>query len=225
MANIFYAIYRAAKRVPGVALAVNAGLRTARNIFWSHRPMAQTPDGQLPESYISFVASEIQGGDFTLIEVGAGEGRVLRHLARLFPSAKFIGIDIQKAAVLSGNAKIAEQGVANVRLLCKSCLDEDVDWNCDYLISRTALIYLNRQEVETFLGRRLPQVRRKFLLQEIVSLSETTGVSHFFANPISALAQRISGGKFTSRMELLDYAPWKRDGHWSGANIVLKRMD
>ena len=74
------------------------------------------------------------------------------------------------------------------------------------------------------LRKRLPQVRRALLLQEIMSLTGKTEVSHFFANPLMDLALDAGGGQFSASVRLLDYAPWKQDSRWSGADITVRRM-
>ena len=123
----------------------------------------------------------------------------------------------------AGEAELQKQGIGNVRLVCASCLNDTLDWNCDYLVSRTALIYLNHREMEAFLQKRLPLVRRKMLLEEIVSLTGRTESSHFFAHPLGIMAQAVGEGRFVPFQTLLDYPPWKRAGFWSGATIVVAR--
>jgi hypothetical protein len=220
---MLYRTYRAAKRIPGIGRLANSLLRVTRNFFWSRRPASSPAGASLPEDYIAFVKTGISGEGFTLVEVGAGDGRVLTQLAALYPAARFIGVDIQKAAVAEGNRYIAEQGIANVTLFCASCLEDASPWDCDYLISRTALIYLNRQEMDVFLAKRLPQVRRKLLLQEIVSLTGKTEVSHFFAHPLGEMAERAGKSAFTASTRLVAYGPWKRENQWSGADVTIKR--
>jgi len=220
---MLYQIYRASKRVPGIRALTNVGLRLTRNVFWSLRPAPSVAAVELPNDYIAFVEAGISDEIFTLIEVGAGDGRVLRELAARYPAARFIGVDIQKAAVNEGNRYLAEHGIANVQLLCASCLEDTISWECDYLISRTALIYLNRQEIEKFLRKRLPQVRRALHLLEIVSLTEKTQVSHFFANPLGDLAAAAGGGAFAVSTRLVDCESWKMENLWSGAEVVIRR--
>jgi len=221
---MFYQLYRAAKRIPGIGALADMVLRTTRNIFWSLRPAPSTSLVVLPEDYIAFVESHILDDVFTLVEVGAGDGRVLRQLAARFPAAHFIGVDIQRAAVAEGSRHIAEYGIDNVELVCASCLEDTLSWSCDYLISRTALIYLNRREIELFLRKRLPEVRQALLLQEVVSLNTDTHASHFFAHPLGTLAEAAGQGAFTASTRLVDYGPWRRGNCWSGAEVIIRRI-
>jgi hypothetical protein len=211
------------KRVPGLAIIVNTGLRVARGVFWSYRPAPDTADTRVPWEYISFLESEIAGDVFTFVEVGAGDGRVLRHLATRYPRARFIGLDIQKAAVAQGMEFLKGRGLTNVELIRASGIDEGVVLDCDYLASRAALIYLNRREISTFFRIWLPRIRRELLLQEIVSLTNRTESSYFFAHPLPLLAEEAGGDAYAAHVQLLDYAPWKQEGRWSGADIVIHR--
>ena len=182
----------------------------------------------MPTEFLSFVTEQLSGVSavFKLIEVGCGDGRVLRHLAEHFPTAHFVGIDLQKAAVDLGNTILARSGagLGNVQLVCGYCLDDDISWQCDFLISGTALIYLDRGEIRTFLRKRLPQIGRKAILQEIVSTTGETERSHFYANPLADLIEEIAPGQFELTQETLDYAPWKGE-KWTGTNLVAKRKN
>lgn len=221
MASLIHGIYRSMKRISVLKNALDWMLRNSRNYFWSLRP-APAP-AQLPEDFVDFIKSGLGEEPFTLVEVGCGDGRVLRHLAQQFPRSRFVGVDIQKAAVAHGTSLAASEGLSNVALHCATCLDDTVPWDCDYLISRTALIYLNSEETRTFLNARLPHVRRKLLLQEIISQTGKEERSHFFAQPLPALIAAEAPDQFTVTATLLDYAPWKQDPAWSGANLIATR--
>jgi hypothetical protein len=147
---------------------------------------------------------------------------VLCALAVEHPSAHFIGIDLQKAAVGKGRARIAREGLKNVDLQVGSFLDK-IGTDCDFLISRAALIYLNEEEYMQFLRMRLPRLRQKVLLHEIISTNGRTGFSHFFAHPVPEFVERCSEGHFDAEVSLLDYGPWRNEGAWSGAEMVFTR--
>jgi len=109
-----------------------------------------------------------------------------------------------------------------VQLVCGSCLDDGISLNCDYLISRAALIYLNRDEIRTFLRKRLPQIGKGGILQEVVSTTGRTERSHFYAHPLAELIKEIAPGQFTLTQDVLDYGPWKSE-KWTGVNLILMR--
>lgn len=213
-------VHQLVKRVPAVDHLANFVLRSARDVFWSRRPYRNAEP--IPQDYAQFVINNIGEDRFKMIEVGCGDGNVLRHIASLYPNASFIGIDLRKEAIAKGQADLATAGIKNIELYCASCLDDTIPWECDYLISRTSLIYLNVDQMCAFLTARLPNVRRKALLEEIISTTGAPELSHFYANPIPDLVRRASD-QFDVTSTLLDYPPWKKEGRWSGADLVIAR--
>jgi hypothetical protein len=226
MAGALTSVNRVLRRIPVIRDLANYGLRATRNLFWAYRPAPSGSGASLPEAFLSFVRASLAGmrPDFTLVETGCGDGRALRALAHDFPAAKFIGIDLQKAAVVAGNEQVSREGLHNVDLQVGSFLDP-IGLDCDVLISRTALIYLNEDEIRTFLRMRLPRIRGKLLLHEIISLTKQAGFSHFFAHPIPQLVETCGEGRFGAVVSVMDYEPWRKDGVWSGAEMVFTRRD
>lgn len=220
---MLYRLYHLARAIPGVGAMINALLRRSRNLFWKYRPAPPATSAH-QHKFCSFVKSHIDDQAFVLVEVGVGDGRILRELAAIYPQGKFIGVDIRKAAVAAGKAYLEQHGISNVQLICDTCLDDALPWECDYMISQASLIYLNRHEIERFLQKRLPKVRKKVLLREVVSVTGATEVAHFFAHPLADIARRSSGLFEVSSVTLLDYEPWKRKNRWSGADIVMTRV-
>jgi len=181
---------------------------------------------KIPSDYVALVLATIDHAtpEFELIEVGCGDGRILRRLAKEFPRAHFTGIDLQISAVELGNKYLStsSEPEARVELICGSCLDDGFGLSCDYLISRTALIYLDDEEIKTFLSRLLPKLRRRAIFQELVSTTGKTERSHFFAHPLSALIEEIAPGRFEIRQYDIAYAPWK-GWNWTGASLIVTR--
>lgn len=196
--SVPYRVFRATRRLPVLKEATDFAIRAGRKLFWSLRPANTAQFDSVPADYLSAVTAQIAGGPdaFTLIEVGCGDGRTL--------------------------ARFAAAGMEGVKLICSSCLDDGVLWQCDYMISRTALIYLNREEMEIFLCKRLPQIAKRAIFQEIVSTTGKTEHSHFYAHPLAKMAEEAAPGVFGVSEEFFDYPPWK-GAKWSGANIVLTR--
>jgi cyclopropane fatty-acyl-phospholipid synthase-like methyltransferase len=222
---MLYRLYQLARAIPGVGAVFNALLRRSRSFFWKYRPTPSKSEGGAPfhqKLFSAFIESHIDDDAFVLVEVGSGNGSLLRELATRYPQGKFIGVDIRKAAVAAGNAYLAEHGIENVHLICASCLDDALPWECDYLVSQASLIYLDRQEIELFLRKRLYKTRKKALLREIISVTGKTEVTHFFAHPLQDIA-RHSDNAFDVSVSLSDYEPLKRANHWSGADIVITR--
>jgi len=220
-----YRFYRLVKQLPGVGPLINMLLRLARSLFWKYRPVGVLQD-EPPEEFLRFISDHLNDrSEFTLIEVGAGDGRTLRRLALQYPAARFIGIDIQRAAVLAGIARASALGIKNIDLKCVSCLDDTIEWACDFLISRTSLIYLSREQTEEFFRKRIPKIRQGMLFEEIISLTGQTQRSHFFAHPLPEIIERFSEGNFLANVTFLDYIPWKAESRWSGAKLSFTRID
>ena len=224
MIGVLRRLHRILRRIPFLGTGINHGLRLCRNLFWSHRPISGEAASPLPEEYLNFVAKHLAGDSFpfTLVEVGCGDGRVLRKLAVLFPNATFFGIDLQKAAIKKGMEELARQKIGNVQLAIASCL-ESISLECDFMISRASIIYLDRHELNVFLRKRLPEIRQKLLMHEIISLTSQTQFTHFFAHPIPELVRANGNDLFDSHVKLLSYGPWKNGSIWSGAELVFTR--
>lgn len=218
-------IFRATRQMPPLRNFTNFLMRAGRNWFWALRPAYMRKTDDIPADYIKFVRREIEGESFTLVETGCGDGRVLLHLTGQYSGARFIGIDLQKSAIVFGNEKTAARAVlpSHLQLICGSYLDDQIPLDCDYLISRAALIYLDFEQMTAFLQKRLPQIRGKLLLQEIVSTTGKTERSHFFANPIAEMIEEAAPGQFRITQEILDYGPWQGEA-WTGANITATRI-
>jgi trans-aconitate methyltransferase len=203
-------------------------MRAGRKLFWSLRPASMANSTTVPVEFIALVTEWIPDVTvpFRLVEVGCGDGRVLRCLAKRYPQAQFRGIDLQRAAISLGTKSLATSGhdTPMVQLVCGSCLDDGISLGCDYLISRAALIYLNQDEIRTFLRKRLPQIGKGGILQEVVSTTGRTERSHFYAHPLAELIEEIAPGQFTLTQVVLGYGPWKSE-KWTGVNLILIRND
>lgn len=219
--GILHTAYRATRQLPLLRNTSNLVMRAGRNLFWSLRPAYMAGSSAVPADYVSLIVEHIAdaSAEFKLIEVGCGDGRVLKHLAEQFPLAQFVGVDLQKAAIELGNKSLSEP---KVQLIVGSCLDNSISMQCEYLISRAALIYLDSEEIKSFLRKRLPQVAKRAILQELVSTTGKTEYSHFFAHPLAELVEEIAPCLFDVSQHILPYEPWKGQ-KWTGANVVISR--
>ena len=219
------AIFRLMRRLPILRGLAEFAMLRGRNVIWYLRPVDKTHAGEIPTDFLELVETRLAGTHApSVVEIGAGDGRVLRQLARNHPAGQFNGIDLQKAAVEFGNARAESEGLSGrVKIFQGSCLDSKNIPPCDYLISRTALVYLNSAEIRTFLRQVMPRVRRGFILQEVVSSTAQTEFSHFFAHPLASMIAESGGEEFVVTQQVLDYPPWKGPA-WTGANVVALRV-
>lgn len=224
--GVLHKVFRATRRLPLLRNAADFVMRMGRNYFWSLRPAYMASSPVVPADFLTLIIEKIPATPptFRLVEVGCGDGRVLRCLAGRYPQAQFRGIDLQKAAIEYGNKSLAVQchDTPKIQLVCGSCLDDGISLECDYLISRAALIYLNQDEIRIFLRKRLAQIGKGGILQEVVSTTGRTEYSHFYAHPLVELIEEIAPGQFTLTQDVLGYGPWKSE-KWTGVNLILVR--
>lgn len=83
------------------------------------------------------------------LEIGCGYGPNLYLLAKQFPDAEFVGIDINPVAVQKGNEFFREQGFSNVRLSEGKVQDlkSYADKSFDIVLTDAVLIYITPDEI------------------------------------------------------------------------------
>jgi methyltransferase-like protein/2-polyprenyl-3-methyl-5-hydroxy-6-metoxy-1,4-benzoquinol methylase len=65
---------------------------------------------------------------------GASGGNIIPHALR-YPNAQFIGVDLGRAQILAGQARIERLGLTNIELRCESLTEIDESWGAfDYII-------------------------------------------------------------------------------------------
>ncbi len=85
-----------------------------------HRLMAESSGQRLDRTMLAQVVPLLPGGAARLeagidvADVGCGSGRALNLLARNFPASRFSGFDLSEAAIATGTAQAAEEGLTNV---------------------------------------------------------------------------------------------------------------
>ncbi len=219
--SILYQFY---KNLKGSFLGplVMLPLRKCRVLFWKYRPSAYKIES-ISSDFLNFVQSEIQGKNFKLIEIGCNSGNTLFALKKAFPDSSFAGIDLNIEAIKQAKQYIELHQLPQMNIFQSHLIDPKVDYECDYLISRTVLIYLNEVELKKFLSLILKKIRKKILLQEIISKDHSTIKTSYFAHPLPQLIKAIPFSKdFNLTVLPLSYGPWSSRDH-QGANLVLSR--
>jgi SAM-dependent methyltransferase len=59
------------------------------------------------------------------LDVGCGQGRVITHLAELFPNSQFVGLDLSDEALTYGRALAAQRGLSNLDFVTRDRSDFD----------------------------------------------------------------------------------------------------
>ena len=104
----------------------------------------------------------------SILEVGCASGPNLYLLAKKFPQAEIMGIDINRAAVEYGNRRFAEEGITNVRLLAGQAdeLGEFQDRTFDIIFSKAVLIYIGPDKIQKVIQPMLRMAGKALVLME-----------------------------------------------------------
>jgi hypothetical protein len=104
----------------------------------------------------------------SILEIGCNCGPNLYLLARKFPEAEIVGIDINPAAVQKGNEWFAREGIKNVRLLVGKAddLGQFEDQRFDIVFTDAVLIYIGPDKIKKVIQGALRVTRKALVLFE-----------------------------------------------------------
>ena len=104
----------------------------------------------------------------SILEIGCNCGPNLRLLARKFPDAEIIGVDINPLAVQKGNEWLAQEGIPNVKLLEGKAdeLGRFQDRSFDIVFTDAVLIYIGPDEIKDVMKEMVRITRRVLILVE-----------------------------------------------------------
>jgi ubiquinone/menaquinone biosynthesis C-methylase UbiE len=105
----------------------------------------------------------------TILEVGCASGPNLYLLARKYPEAEIVGIDINKEAVEKGNVWFREEGISNVKLLARKAeeLADFPDRHFDIVFSFATLLLIGPDKIERVVRQMTRVARHKVILIEV----------------------------------------------------------
>ena len=129
----------------------------------------------------------------SILEIGCNCGPNLYLLARKFPDAEIVGVDINSMAVDEGNKWFAEEGITNVKLLVKRAddLSSFSDKSFDIVFTDATLIYVGPDKIMKVMKEMLRIARKTIFLLEW----------HYFE----------SGGADRRGLGVYHSGAWKRD--------------
>ena len=104
----------------------------------------------------------------SILEIGCNCGPNLHLLAKKFPDAKIIGIDINPVAVQKGNEWLVEEGISNITLLEGKAdeLGQFQDRSFDVVFTDAVLIYIGPDKIKEVIAEMLRVSRRALILLE-----------------------------------------------------------
>lgn len=143
----------------------------ARERWWAGRPIAEGYwDGRDHPSK-HFLAERIAAFSpiDSILEVGCASGPNLYLLAKKFPQAHIVGIDINQEAIEYGNAQFAQEGISNVRLIASKAdtLEEFSDRAFDIVFSNALLIYIGPDKIKNVIQGMIRITNQVLVLMEL----------------------------------------------------------
>ena len=123
----------------------------------------------LEHSHRSFLIETISKyNPSSILEVGCNCGPNLYLLAKKFPDAKIIGIDINPVVVQKGDEWLTQKGVSNVRLSIGKAdeLDQFQDKSFDLVFTDAVLIYMGPDKIKEVMKEMIRITCRALILME-----------------------------------------------------------
>ena len=115
----------------------------------------------------------------SILEIGCASGPSLYLLARKFPRADIVGIDINQEAVEYGNTQFAREGISNVKLLAGKAdtLEEFPDKAFDIVFTNALLIYIGPDKIKNVIQGMIRITKQALVLMELHSPEPETNDS------------------------------------------------
>lgn len=136
---------------------------------------------------------------YSILEIGCNCGPNLYLLARKFPDAEIVGIDINPRAVQKGNEWFAQEGIKNVRLLVGKAdeLGRFDDKTFDIVFTDAVLIYIGPDKIKEVIKGMLRITRKALILFEWHSFSCASNprgvyVGHWLRDYVALLREFVA---------------------------------
>ena len=162
----------------------------------------------------------------SILEIGCNCGPNLYLLARKFPEAQLVGIDINPAAVQKGNEWFAQEGIKNVKLLVGKAdeLEKFEDKSFDIVFTDAVLIYIGPDKIIEVMKGMLRIASKAVILLEWHSFDHASNplgvhVGHWMRDYI-ALLQKFVPEK-TIRVIKMPEQFWS-DKYWQKYGAVIE---
>lgn len=139
---------------------------------WANRSLNEIKKGftNLNHPHRQFLVQKICTFEpiFSILEVGCGYGPNLYLLAKQFPKAELVGIDINPLSILEGRKLLMEDGISNVELICGKAdeLHQFQDKRFDIVFTDALLVYIGPDKIKKIASEILRIARRAVILVE-----------------------------------------------------------
>ena len=143
----------------------------ARERQWMSRSIAEGYWNNRDSASKHFLAERIAAFSpvHSILEVGCASGPNLYVLAKKFPQAQIVGIDINQEAIQYGNVQFAKEGIPNVRLLVGKAdnLGEFQDRAFDVVLTNALLIYIGPDKIKNVIQGMIRIANQAIVLMEL----------------------------------------------------------
>ena len=146
MINFFEVIVKKLYKIFVFKKIINFLFINFRFFIWKHRKKIHgtNPNEIFFEKYLK---KKIKIKKFSLLEIGCGEGNLLKYLSNYFPSSKLVGYDLNDYGIKDAR----KNKIRNVKFYTKDINKVKKISGFDFIVSKASLIYLDETEIEKFI--------------------------------------------------------------------------
>ena len=150
----------------------------ARERWWAGRSIAEGYWKNRDHLSKHFLAERIAAFSpiHSILEVGCASGPNLYLLAKKFPQAEIVGIDINSEAIQYGNTQFAQEGISNVKLTVGKAdtLEDFPDRAFDVVFTNALLIYIGPDKIKEVIQGMIRVTDKALVLMELHFLEPNT---------------------------------------------------
>lgn len=187
MINYFEAIVKRLYKIFLFKKIINFLFINFRFLIWKHRKKIHGINKN-ELFFAQYVKKKIRIKKFSLLEIGCGEGNLIKYLSNYFPFSKLVGYDLNDFGI--NDAK--KNRIKNAKFYVKDINDVKKIRGFDFIVSKASLIYLSETEMEKFLKTLSMSNFKKCFFLELGTNNKNCKKTSFFAHNYSNLLKEIS---------------------------------
>ena len=170
---------------------INFILINMRFFFWKFRKKhhGENPNDLSFYKYISTFLNQVK--EISVLELGCGEGHLLKKINQDFENSKLIGYDLNKVSI-----EIAKNlNLKNVIFETKDMRKISNFYDVNFIISKATLIYFNETELKQFF-QKIKKVSFKYcIFLELGTNLPITEKRHFYAHNYQKIVDEVFDDK------------------------------
>ena len=187
MINFFEAIVKRLYKIFLFKKIINFLFINFRFFIWKHRKKIHgINENEL--FFAKYLKKKIRIKKFSLLEIGCGEGNLIKYLGNYFPLSKLVGYDLNDYGVNEAR----KNKIKNTKFYTKDINKVKLIKGFDFIVSKASLIYLDETEIEIFLKTLLSSDFKKCFFLELGTNNKICKKTSFFAHNYSNLLKEIS---------------------------------